>query len=156
MKKIIAILTALLIFPVCCIAEIDLTGMTYDELVALKDQINLAIWNSEEWQEVEVPYGVWEVGVDIPAGKWTVKPVEGTRANIHWGSRLNASGTDVDYQSSKDIYELERIYHKNYRSYEPGDPTEVTWDLQDGQFFVVTEGIVIFSPYSGKPSLGFK
>ena len=30
-------------------AEIDLSGMGYEELVALKDRINLAIWKSEEW-----------------------------------------------------------------------------------------------------------
>ena len=39
-------------------ADIDLSGMNYDELVALKDQINRAIWNSDDWQEVEVPQGV--------------------------------------------------------------------------------------------------
>jgi len=26
--------------------------MTYDELVSLKDKINLALWNSAEWQDV--------------------------------------------------------------------------------------------------------
>lgn len=156
MKKLIAFIIALILCPVWSIAEIDLSGMTYDELVALKDKINLAIWASDTWQEVEVPYGVWIVGEDIPAGKWTVKPISGTRANVHWGSRLNESGTDIHYDNSKDIYEMEWIYSKDYRSYDLGDPTEVTWNLADGQYFVVAEGIVVFSPYSGKPSLGFK
>lgn len=154
MKKIIAILLVLLLCPIWCLAEVDLTGMTYDELVALKDQINLAIWSSEEWQEVEVPYGVWVVGEDIPVGKWTIKAVDGIEAVVYWGNELDASGVEISYKG--DIYEGERITSVNYRYYEKGDPTEITWDLKEGQYFAVTEGIAVFSPYSGKPSLGFK
>lgn len=154
MKRIITLLLALILCPSFALAQVDLSGMTYDELVALKDQINLAIWASDTWQEVEVPYGVWVVGEDIPVGKWTIKPVQGTSANVHWGSKLDEAGTDIGFNG--DIYEMEWIYDKEYRNYEVGDPTEITWDLKEGQYFVVANGIVVFSPYSGKPSLGFK
>lgn len=43
-------------------AQIDLSAMTYEELVALKDKINLAMWESKDWEEVTVPQGVWTVG----------------------------------------------------------------------------------------------
>lgn len=64
MKKALSLFLAimLLIVSIPAMADVDLTGMTYAELVALKDQINLAIWNSSEWQEVTVPQGVWKVG----------------------------------------------------------------------------------------------
>lgn len=159
MRRILITLMALMVFPIYSVAEItlaDLSGMSYDELVDLKDTIDLAIWSSNEWQEVQVPYGVWVVGEDIPAGKWTIKPVDWGRAYIHWGSRLNASGTDVDYGGSKDVYECEWIYDEWNDFYTKGNPTSVTWDLKEGQFFVVKEGIVVFSPYSGKLALGFK
>ena len=80
MKKIYALILAaviLLAIPTVAFAtsgklDIDLSKLSYEELVELKDQINLAIWQSKEWEEVEVPQGIWEVGKDIPEGKWTI------------------------------------------------------------------------------------
>ncbi len=57
--------------------SMNVDSLSYNELADLKDQINLAMWNSDEWQEVKVPQGIWEVGVDIPTGHWTISPVEG-------------------------------------------------------------------------------
>lgn len=56
---------------------IDWETMSYDEWVVLKDQLLLAMWASEEWQEVAVPQDVYPVGEDIPAGHWTLTPLEG-------------------------------------------------------------------------------
>ncbi len=98
MKRILGLAVATilaLIMTATTFADIDLSGMTYDELVALKDQINLAIWNSEEWQEVEVPQGVWEVGADIPAGKWEIRPLQGATTAIYTGTRLSETGTPL-------------------------------------------------------------
>ena len=69
---------------------IDLSQLSIDELVALKDKINLAIWNSQEWQEVKVPQGVWKVGEDIPAGHWSIEACPGGWANIYNGMILIA------------------------------------------------------------------
>ncbi len=55
----------------------DLQGLSFNELLALREQINLAIWNSNEWQCVEVPAGNYTIGIDIPAGYWTISPIEG-------------------------------------------------------------------------------
>ena len=79
--------------------EIDLTGMTYDELVALREKLNLAIWESDEWQEVTVPKGVWEVGVDIPAGHWTISVADNGFAAIRYGDALEETGTEVSVSS---------------------------------------------------------
>lgn len=156
MKKTIALVLVLLSLVSVSFAgsAFDLSALTYNELVAIKDQINLAIWNSQEWQEVEVPQGVWVIGEDIPAGKWTIKAADGTKAGINWGDILNETGTSISWDSR--IYELETVYSVNYRYYEKGDTTEVTWDLKEGQYFIVDDGIALFTPYSGKPSLGFK
>ena len=75
----------------------DLSALTYNELVALKDQINLAMWNSQEWQEVEVPKGVYVIGEDIPVGKWTIKAADGISAFVCWGDVLDDAGTDLSY-----------------------------------------------------------
>ena len=154
--RILSVLFALILCtaPFASAETIDLSALSYDELVALKEQINLAIWKCQEWQEVEVPQGVWVVGEDIPAGKWTIKAANGVRATVYWGDTLDASGMSLSYSSR--IYELETLYSVNHSRYDRGDPTEVTWDLKEGQYFIVANGIVVFTPYAGKPSLGFK
>ena len=155
MKRVLAIILVCIGLVGMAHAEtVDLSGMSYDELVALKDQINLAIWNSSEWQEVEVPQGVWVVGEDIPAGKWTIKAVEGYRVAVYWGDDLNEAGTDLGWDG--DIYESAYVYSKTNSYYDLDELSEITWDLKEGQYVVVEDGIAVFSPYSGKASLGFK
>lgn len=144
-----------MLLPLCCFAEIDISGMSYDELVALKDQINLAIWNSQEWQEVEVPQGVWLVGTDIPAGHWSIYAVA-KYASITIGTQLDETGKDIAAFAS-DFYEYERVTNPSYKYFEKDSDVEtVDFDLKEGTYVLIEDGTVAFSPYSGKPSLGFK
>ncbi|MBR3796158.1 MAG: hypothetical protein IKK34_09070 [Clostridia bacterium] len=155
MKRLVTLMLMLLFMVGVASAEaIDLSGMSFDELVALREKVDLAIWSCEEWQEVKVPQGVWVIGQDIPAGKWTIKADDGITALLQWGDMLDEAGNGISWDGK--ICETEMLYSETCRFYEKGDATEVTWDLKDGQYFIVEEGIVQFSPYSGKPSLGFK
>lgn len=155
MKKVIAIALALVLLlsvGAAAFADVDLSGMSFEELVALKDQINLAIWNSQEWQEVTVPHGVWIVGEDIPAGKWTITAGDGCSLALQIGTKLNTMGTELENRSY-----YQRLRSKTYRYYDPADDVDqVTVDLSNGQIILFEEGSVIFSPYAGKQSLGFK
>ena len=136
----------------------DFSDLSFAELVSLKDQINLAIWNSEEWQEVIVPQGVWIVGEDIPAGTWTIKCAEGGfRCEISWGENLGENGESIKASGRYSIFNY--ITNPEHKSYEPGnDMTEYTCTVQDGDYIVVhmDESQALFTPYAGKPSLGFK
>lgn len=133
----------------------DLSGMSYDELVALRDQINLAMWNSAEWQAVTVPQGIWKVGVDIPEGHWTIKPVEGVYAYVTYGSTLEENGKEVSYKS-KDYYS-ESIFSPTSSVYDHGeDMFQIDIDAKSGSYIEVERGDVVFMPYSGKQKLGFK
>lgn len=134
--------------------EFDISQLSYDQLVSLKDEINLAIWNSKDWQEVSVPKGVWVVGEDIPAGKWEIRVRDGIEAYIKWGDKLDKSGLDYSYSGNIHVYEL--LQSPTFRGYVDGETDRVIWDLIDGTYFIVESGDVIFTPYSGKPSLGFK
>lgn len=155
MKKILAAVFSVVLvlsFSVGAYADIDLNGMSFDELVALKDQINLAIWNSAEWQEVEVPYGVWVVGEDIPAGKWTVTAGDGCSLFFELGKELDATGTELVRADN-----WWNLISKTYWGFDAStDIDSVTVDLSDGTIITIDEGSVIFTPYSGKQSLGFK
>lgn len=74
MKKLICITMILCILPVIALADVDLSSLTYDELLALRDQLNGEIISRPEWKEVTVPSGIWYVGKDIPVGSYSIKP----------------------------------------------------------------------------------
>ena len=99
MKKIAIMILAIVLIPLAAMADLpDLSGLTFEELVQLRDQINLAMWNSQEWQEVTVPQGVWVVGEDIPIAHWTISlsPSASAKwASIKYCDRLNEAGTDA-------------------------------------------------------------
>lgn len=158
MKRILSLLIALLLLlPAAAFAQIDLSGMSYDELVALKDQINKAMWESKEWQEVTVPQGVYEVGVDIPEGHWSIAAADKQSITVSWGTKLAASKVDIEADWSEgSIYEYENLISETYAYYEKGNKTEVDYDLKTGQYIVVAYGDAVFTPYKGKPSLGFQ
>lgn len=154
MKKLIPLFLAMIALAMPALADVDLSGMTYDELVALKDQINLAMWQSDEWQEVTVPQGVWEIGVDIPVGHWTIKAADGANTSIKYGSRLDATGKDMSY-SDYDIYET--VKSETRSTFDANeDLVQIDIDAKDGYFIVIDNGSAVFTPYTGKPSLGFK
>lgn len=152
MKRVFSLILCISVFVFCAIAyaDVDLSGMSFDELVALKDKINLAIWNSEEWQEVTVPQGVWEVGADIPAGKWTIKANEGGICTVTVGTELKDGGSSVK------LGYFEIIYSKSSFMYSDGDLLEFTTELHDGEYVQIESTSAIFTPFSDKQSLGFK
>ena len=75
MKKLLVVLVLLLVFIPSARAEqaIDLSAMSYDELVALKLQVDAEVMSRPETKEVTVPKGVYTVGLHIPAGEYTVE-----------------------------------------------------------------------------------
>lgn len=154
MKKFFAcFLTAALILALSpsAFAEWDLSGLSLEELVALKDQINLAIWNSQEWQEVEVPQGIYKVGSDIPTAKWTIKAPSGGYTVVKIGSQLDENGTDVNFRG-----ETKAICEENYTGYAPSSACDFwTVELREDQYVSVNNGTAVFTPYAGN-ALGFK
>lgn len=158
MKKMVALLFVLLFIVSVSFAEteVDLSSMTYDELVALKDQINLAIWNSNDWQEVEVPQGVWMVGEDIPAGHWTIKNGGGYCTWVYLGTKLDETGYDIDVWHS-DFYFGESVMNPNASYFDPArDKVSIDVDLKNGTYVIIDDATAIFTPFAGKQSLGFK
>lgn len=131
--------------------EIDLSGMSYDELVALKDRINLAMWESDEWQEVTVPIGIWKVGEDIPAGHWTIKIVEDkSYAKVVLGKDIDENEASIVGVISDDL-----IASENHNFYKTVHRSEVSLVLLEGQYIWIQSCPVVFTPYTGKPDLCF-
>jgi len=154
MKKIISFILCLTLCCSVAFAEVDLSGMSYDELIALKNQINLAIWNSQEWQEVTVPQGIWVIGEDIPAGHWTISAQSSAYVLVTYGELLDDTGRSVSPWSS--TYAIETIIGEKSWSYNENAISQIDLVLKDGCYLGIDGGSVIFTPYTGKPSLGFK
>lgn len=158
MKKLITILLILsIIIPTLAFADIpDISGLSYDELIQLKNQINLAIWNSQKWQEVTVPVGVWQIGVDIPEGHWGIKlAIEDQLTLIVYTDRLNEYGKDVAYGWRGWHGSICNKKHKDGSLRMPEYPEETDIDMKAGMFLIIETPVVLF-PYTGKPDLGFK
>ena len=74
-KRIIFIIVFLLLLSFSlAVAETDLSNMSYDELIELQKDLVNEIMSRPEWKEVEVPAGQYTVGIDIPAGIYSMKP----------------------------------------------------------------------------------
>lgn len=155
MKKLVALLVLLLLLPLAAQADVDLTGMSFSELVALKEKIDFTLWQMDDWQEVTVPQGIWKIGEDIPEGHWTIKAYPGSYAYVRYGNALEANGQEISYKSNN--YYSESVHHPDSYSYEEGqDRLQIDIELKNGSYIAITSGDVVFTPYTGKPSLGFK
>jgi len=74
MKKVLALVLALTLFtvPLCTAAAAgtDLSGMTNEELTALKEQLDAEMMNRGMVKTAEIPAGDYTIGVDIPQGDY--------------------------------------------------------------------------------------
>lgn len=154
MKRFFVLLLALALLSGTAAAEdVDLSSMSFNELVALRDQLNLAIWNCQEWQEVTVPEGVWTVGEDIPAGHWSVRvAAEHDYLYVSCFDRLNE--IEKRPANGSKLY-MQDIASPGYSAFGEIIPESADIILEDGWFFKCT-GAVVFTPYAGKPDLGFR
>ena len=157
MKKLLCILSALAIalsLAAPAAAEnIDLTALTWDELLDLKARITMEQLARDEWQEVEVPQGVYVVGEDIPAGKWTIRCKVGNYLRFAWGESLDESGHDIDFYV---VHDIAHLTNPEYKYYESGDDVEYTFDAVEGYYIVIEDAPATFTPFTGNPDFGFK
>lgn len=133
MKKSILctlLIAAVLLAAWCAAGEEDLAGMTYDELIALQDSMNLRIWKGNNWRRVTVPEGVYTVGVDIPEGEYQI---------------INLPDEDVIMELAADGRETETVYCL-------GDYGHAV--LTNGMQVYVMDGPAVFCPENFK--LGFR
>ena len=161
MKKLLSLLVSLFLLCSSALAEIDLSVLTFDELAALRDQCQLEMMSRDQWQEVTVPQGLYEVGVHIPAGDWTIRCADTGRDNyllmeclIRWGEGRPGDRYFWDYGKKKGEVE---IYNPNNTDYSD-QVQEFTITLEVGDFIYIDPEYnrAVFTPYSGVPSFNFK
>lgn len=156
MKKIFALILAIaLLCPAVLAESIDLSGLSFAELAALRDRCQLAMMKTDTWQEVDVPQGVYQVGVHIPAGTWTIRCKTGYATTVEWGDALSADGQDIDNRKST-RHDFEGIYNPEDKYYDSGNRTDYTFTVQDGDYIIIDSAPATFTPGGVTPSFTFK
>ena len=129
MKKMICLLSFFcMLLTGVAFAELDISGLSFDELIALQATINQAIWNSDGWKEVTVPEGVYKIGEDIPAGRWTLKRAKNDYTYMRVGKRFT-EGKVSGYTFTSEVEE------------------EVNLILEEGSYIEILHNPLIFTPY---------
>ena len=148
MKRLIALLLACLLVVPCAFAEdIDLSSLSFNDLVILKERISQELTTRPEWKSVPVPPGLYQVGVDIPAGEWCLKCADSSVfVHVTCGTKLNDTKTDVD--GGFEFYDL------IYKEEDGSRTTYINAVLYDGLYLKVEDGSVLFTTPE-KITLGF-
>lgn len=158
-RLLVAALIASMLLSFALADGIDLSGLSFSELADLRDRCQAEMMTRDDWQEVVVPQGIWEVGTQIPAGKWVVKCYDSARDDFLlkecW---INVGVGKPDqglYWGDNEKYSLQIFNPNSYRY--TGEVTEFVIDLEVGDYVSIHPQYnkAVFSPYTGI-SLGFK
>lgn len=153
MKKLITIILILaLLLPAAALADLpDISGLTLDELIQLREMVDEAILASSEYEQIELAPGFWKVGVSFPAGYWTVTPADGQYMNLWYGDVANESETAPGYGwDSVNGYNNTMSTKKNKDgSWKDQDmPHWADINMKEG-WYLKNAGTVTLTPYIG-------
>lgn len=127
----------------------DISGLSFDELVKTKEQINTALWDSQGWKEVEVTAGVWEIGKDIPAGHWTISMRPGRYTQIFYCEKVKPVELRPDNSGESHTTVIAAPDSSAADLY----PQSYSYDMKEGCYFICDD-TVVFTPYAG-PDFSF-
>lgn len=144
MKKLLSVVLIMsLLIPAALSEGIDLSGLTFRELEDLRNQCLLEMMKRDEWQEVTVPHGVYQVGVHIPAGTWTVQCKSGYFTTVEWGEKLESNGQEIDVTKRSDY---QTIYNPEHKRTEASDRISYTFTVRSGDYIIIDHAPAVFTP----------
>lgn len=144
MKKLFIGIVFVLVFvsALSVSAQYDLSGFSYTDLLTIVAQAQREMMTRSEFQEVTVPAGLYQVGVEIPAGKWTISlPTSDDKyasADIDIGDKLDAGKNDIALWDST-------TYDSIYLS-KSNNKTTYTVTLIDGYYIKIGHSVVFSTP----------
>lgn len=141
MKKISALVLALFLtlsLTIVSRSESKYEGYTFEQLQTEYLAILQAMWKTDAWQRVEVPAGVYQVGVEIPAGEWTLSNDRAFLVGI--GNTLNATKTGIE-RTHRKVYEY--IEMEDYKN-------GWTVKLTNGDFIEISDVVFFTVPVKGQ------
>lgn len=132
-----------------------LESMSTEELLSLKARINsILIERTDIWKEVRVPKGIWEVGVHIPAGHWTIcfdDPDCDYYVDVTIGSEYAETAFGYRVVGERELYMLSNKSRTSFSH----SIYEIDLILTEGQFVEIDRDYVLFTPYGAIRDLGF-
>lgn len=139
-KRIILVLVLVLtlFLPLISGAENQYEGYTFEQLQREYLAILDAMWKTDEWQRVEVPAGVYQVGVEIPAGEWTIS--HNNLFSVKIGPTLETTKAGVASKGRK-VYTL--IEAKEYKN-------GWTVKLEAGDYIELSKAVYFTVPVKGQ------
>jgi hypothetical protein len=153
-KKLLSILLAIFLCASAS-AETDYSAMTAEELIALYRGLNAQITDlQKEMQDVAwaigqkglypvtVPPGTWEIGVDIPAGRWWIESKDTT--TIIYGDQRDRAMYAIDPDRST-YYLRHMLYGVESEQWSIGSSV-VVLNLEEGFYLNVIGDPVAFTP----------
>lgn len=132
---ILALAAALCLALTAAAEPVDLNGMSFEELLALRDAVERALWDSPEWATVEMPAGLYHVGEDIPAGRYEIRLADADAPGYAFIGRLNDTGTKVDTTPGS-----------GYQRYYLDDSERIIWALADGAYIQAETAVTLQRP----------
>lgn len=150
MRKVIALIMSILmiILASVAVADVDISNLSYEELVALVNEAQMLMMKSDKWQVVDVPPGTYLVGKDIPAGQWQLSVYDESYVDFEIGTAIKDNG-EIDYMACYQDYKHITLKGKRCVLYSEGDTTTYSIELKDGWYVVITTGSILFSPFTG-------
>ena len=96
MKRFLCVLLVFLMITPVLAEGIDLASLSFEELRILQTRISQEMTTRPEWKEVPVPPGLYQIGVDIPAGDWCITCDDSCfETHIDYGSGALINGTSA-------------------------------------------------------------
>ena len=141
MKKLVALAMVLLLALSFSYGSAEVKfddGIPLSQKQAILLTVLESMWQSDEWQRVEVPAGVYEVGVEIPEGEWTISNDDMFIVRI--GPHLNETKTEIDYQGMKFGNLIDMDDYKN----------GLTANLIKGDYIYLSDAVVFTTPIKGQ------
>ena len=123
-------------------------------LFNLAQDIDAKLRTMDNWEEVVVPPGLWEIGKHIPAGLWTIWPMENSHASMFCSDRLNDQGYPDKWAVRNGNGFILSPSNPEYDPHIFKDRWSI--DVPDGWYFYVELDSVIFTPYTGIPLFEFE
>ena len=142
MKKFVVVLIFILlaVSALSVSAQYDLSELSYSDLQNLVALAQKEMMTRSEFQEVTVPPGLYKVGVEIPAGKWTLilPPSDKSyaSASVNIGDKLDEGQNSISLWDSNSY---DYIYLKQ-------ESPNFTVTLLEGYYVEVEDNVIFSTP----------
>ena len=140
MKKTILLIVGIVMLLYSCSAIAE----DFAALISEKEELCQALWYAEEWDEVLLPTGTYEVGKDIPAGKWTFWAYDYARPQIQYAAKLQKGGASM--HANRDVEQHETVESPKRNSFDPAlDDSFFDVEMEKGKYICIKYGTAVFN-----------